>query len=74
MWNIDPAAYVNVEFTEVSWPNGLPSKFSKRVRLEFLLGRDGKLFRHNDLKDILHAWLYDEFKVCPLSFDFCIVL
>ena len=73
MWNMDPTACVQVDFTAVKWPNDLPSSFTKQVRLEFLLDRDGKLFGYNDLKDILHAWLYDEFKVCPLSFDFCIV-
>ena len=71
---MDPSAYVNVNFTNVKWPKlSLPCHFKKYVRCEFLLDREGKLFSHEDLKDILASWLHDEFNAVPLDFDFQVV-
>lgn len=70
---MDPNVYVNVNFWNVTWPKlPLQSKFSKLVRCEFLLDREGNLFGKEELKDILAAWLYDEFNACPTDFDFLI--
>lgn len=71
---MDPNVYVNVDFTHVKWPKfSLPSHFSKLVKFNFLLDKDGQLFSREDLKDILKSWLHDEYNVCPLDFDFMIV-
>ncbi len=68
---MDAHTYIHINFIGVKWPRfSLPSNFSKDIRGEFLLSRDGNLFSKEDLKDILTAWLYDEFNVCPLDFDF----
>ena len=65
---------VIVKFTEVKWPSnfGHPSTFDKCIRTAFLKDRDGVLFGHNDLKDILIAYLQDECCVSPCSLDFSI--
>ena len=68
---MDPNVYVNVDFWDIKWPNAaLPSKTSKNVRFAFLLDKDGNLFEHDDLKDILKSWLHDEFNECPEDFIF----
>lgn len=71
---LDPKSYVNVHFKNVIWPTpNLPNKFKKLIRCEFLMDNDNKIFNFNDLKDILKAWLYDEFKICPYDLDYCII-
>lgn len=70
---LDPNAYVNVDFKNVRWSGvGQPSIFSRLVKINFLLDDDKKLFKHDDMKDILAAWLCDEFKLHPIDFDFII--
>lgn len=72
---MDPTAYVNVDFYNVEWSNShLPRDFSKLVKCNFLLDANGSFAPHDDLKDILEAWLQDEFMSCPKSFDFQIAL
>ena len=71
---MDPNVYVNVNFTNVKWPKlSLPCHFNKNVKYEFFLDREGNIFSHEDLKDILTSWLHDEFNVVPLNFNFQIV-
>ena len=76
MATLTPNVYVNADFWDVVWPaqesNGLPTKFKKLVRGEFLLDKEGNVFSREDLKDILGAWLHDEFGSCPTSFEFII--
>lgn len=72
---MNPQSYARIKFTGVKWPKfSLPIDFSKDVRGVFLLDRNGDLFSKRDLKDILASWLYDEFNVCPLDFDFEIAI
>jgi len=72
---MDPNAFVNIDFKNVRWPKaGIPSSFSKNVRCYFLLDNDGHVQNHDTLKDILKAWLYDEFNECPIDFEFQAVL
>ena len=76
MATLTPDVYANVDFWDVVWPaqesNGLPTKFKKLVRGEFLLDKEGNIFSREDLKDILSSWLHDEFGSCPTSFEFII--
>ena len=69
---MDLDAYVNVTFKNVTWPRScpLPSDFTKSVRKHFLLSSDGKVLSYPDMHVVLTAWLYDEYEMCPLSFDF----
>ena len=68
---MNPFDVVIVKFKDVKWPKfSLPSSFDKEVRCEFLIGEDGIMFGYNDLKDILAAYLQDEYNVVPLDFDF----
>lgn len=68
------ADVVNVKFNDVKWPNGFdgPSIFEKNIRIVFLKDREGVLFGHNDLLDILKSYVQDEFDECPTSLDFSI--
>lgn len=70
--DIDPQSYVTVDFTDVKWPDNvtLPKNFSRKVRFFFLIDSDGNLFKHEDMKDVLKAWLQDEFDASPLDFKF----
>lgn len=70
--DIDPQSYVTVDFTDVEWPDNvtLPKNFTRNVRLFFLVSNDGNLFKHDDMKDVLKAWLQDEFDASPLDFKF----
>lgn len=71
---MDPNTYVNVEFTNVKFPNSTSAKnFNKLVRYEFLLDANGELFLYGDMKDVLMAWLQDDIGECPIDFDFQIV-
>lgn len=65
---------VIIKFTDVKWPSNFdhPSTFDKRVRTVFLKNADGVLFGYNDLKDILMAYLQDEYDICPDDLDFSI--
>lgn len=68
---MDPNSFVNVNFWNVTWPKmSLPSRISKNVRCYFITNDDGTLMDHDILKDVLKAWLFDEFNVCPLDFEF----
>lgn len=65
---------VEVKFTNIKWPKfSLPTSCVKNVRRDFLINRDNELFDTNDLKDILMAWLHDEFNVCPCDIEFEII-
>lgn len=65
---------VEVKFTNIKWPKfSLPTSCVKNIRLEFLIDNNGKIFDNIDLKDILMAWLHDEFNECPCDFEFEIV-
>lgn len=65
---------VEVKFTNIKWPKlSLPTSCVKNVRREFLINNDGEMFDNIDLKDILMAWLHDEFNVCPCNIEFEIV-
>lgn len=72
---MDPNTYVNVEFRNVKVPNSSTvQNFNKLVRFEFLLQKDGTLFPHDDMKDILAAWLQDDIGECPIDFEFQITV
>lgn len=68
---MDANDVVTIKFTNVKWPKlSLPNHLEKEVRCEFLIDQNGVLFGYNDLKDILAAYLHDEYNVVPLDFDF----
>ena len=68
---MDANDVVTIKFMDVKWPNhSLPNHLEKEVRCEFLIDQNGVLFGYNDLKDILAAYLHDEYNVVPLDFDF----
>ena len=70
--DVDLKSYVVVDFTDVEWPNNvtLPKRFTRNVRLFFLVDSAGNFFKHDDMKDVLKAWLQDEFDASPLDFKF----
>ena len=71
---MEPNSCVTIDFTNVKWLKfSLPNHLNKCVRCEFLLDRDGKAFSNGDLKDILSSYLYDEYNVVPLDFEFKIL-
>lgn len=71
---MDPNAYVNVDFSNITWEKfDEPDKYSHHVRLYFLIDDNGKWLDKSDTKAVLKSWLHDEFGVCPLDFDFQIV-
>jgi len=57
--------------TNIAWQEG--SKLEKEqiieVRRYFITDNDGKMFKGQDLHDILQAWMQDEFGECPASFE-----
>ena len=62
---------VEVKFTSIKWPKfSLPTHCIKNIRREFLINNDGEMFNNTDLKDILMAWLHDEFNECPCDIEF----
>lgn len=62
---------VEVKFTNIKWPKfSLPTSCVKNIRRDFLINNDDEMFDNADLKDILMAWLHDEFNVCPYDIEF----
>ena len=62
---------VKVKFTKIKWPKfSLPTSCIKTIRREFLIDNSGEMLDNIDLKDILMAWLHDEFNVCPCDIEF----
>lgn len=62
---------VEVKFTRIKWPKfSLPTSCVKNISRKFLINNNGEMFDNIDLKDILMAWLYDEFNVCPCDIEF----
>ena len=69
---MDKSSTMHVVFYDVRWPSnfGGPSTFEMDIRCEFLYGKDGNMFGHNDLVDILKAYVQDEYGECPDSLSF----
>jgi hypothetical protein len=62
---------IEVKFTSIKWPRfSLPTSCVKNIRREFLINSNNEMFDGIDLKDILMAWLHDEFNVCPCDIKF----
>lgn len=65
---------LKIEFTHIHWPKlSLPEACTKDVRKTFLVDENGKLLEKTDLKDILIAWLHDEYNVCPIDIEYKII-
>ena len=64
---------LSVVFSGVEWDHAAgPSIFCLPIRSVFLEDQDG-LLPHDDLKDIMDAYLQDEFCKTPKSFSFYVV-
>ena len=64
---------LSVVFSGVEWDHAAgPSMFCLPIRSIFLEDQDG-LLPHDDLKDIMDAYLQDEFNKTPKSFSFYVV-
>jgi hypothetical protein len=65
---------IEVKFTSIKWPKfSLPTSCVKNIRREFLINSNNEMIDGIDLKDILMAWLHDEFNVCPCDIEFEII-